>query len=143
MRLSIDDESVSGRWTPNASLRAADGAVAAVAITTLLDEAAFWLGAAASGESGMTTDLRVRLHGSLVFDGGITVAGSRAAVRAHCDDPRYWDTEVGAWDDAGRLIASASITFVAVRGAARNLCTGLLAMNPPDVLRRIFPAYVR
>jgi acyl-coenzyme A thioesterase PaaI-like protein len=143
VRLSIDDESVSGQWTPCASLRAADGAIAAVAITTLLDEAAFWLGAAASGESGMTTDLRVRFHGSLTFDGDITVAGSRAAVRTHADDPRYWDTEVGAWDDAGQLVASARITFVAVRGAARKLATGLLAMNPPAILHRIFPAYVR
>ena len=64
-------------------------------------------------------------------------------MRARPDDPRYWDTEVGAWDDAGRIVASARITFVAVRGAARKLCTGLLAMNPPEILHRIFPAYVR
>ena len=143
VQLSIDDQNVGGRWTPRASLRAADGAIATVALTTLLDEAAFWLGAAASGESGMTTDLRVRLHGSLAFEGGITVVGSRAAAHAHAADARYWDTEVAAWDDAGQLVASARITFVAVRGAARKLVTGLLAMNPPEILRRIFPAYVR
>jgi acyl-coenzyme A thioesterase PaaI-like protein len=119
-----------------------DGTVAPVALTTLLDEAAFWLGAAASGESGMTTELRVRLHGALPTT-GIVVAGARAAVRARADDARYWETEVDAWDDAGRPVASARITFVAVRGAARKLVTGLLAMNPPDVLRQIFPAYVR
>jgi hypothetical protein len=40
-------------------------------------------------------------------------------------------------------VASAAITFVAVRGAARRLVTGMLAVNTPDVLRHVFPAYVR
>ena len=91
----------------------------------------------------MTTDLRVQLHGSLAFDGDVTVLGSRAAVLAHPDDPRYWDTHVAVTDDSGRSVASARITFVAVRGAARTLVAGLLAMNPPEVLRRVFPSYVR
>jgi acyl-coenzyme A thioesterase PaaI-like protein len=143
VQLAIDEVDVSGRWMPHAAFRLADRTVAPVALTTLLDEAAFWLGAAASGESGMTTDLRVRLYGTLPSDGLITVAGARNAVRAHAADARYWETEVDAWDDAGRPVASARITFVAVRGAARKLVTGLLAMNPPEVLRQIFPAYVR
>jgi hypothetical protein len=64
-------------------------------------------------------------------------------VRPRADDPRYWDTEIAAWDDAGVLVASAGITYVAVRGAARKLVAGLLAINPADVLRRVFPGYVR
>lgn len=143
VELAIDDESVGGVWTPRETLCAADGALATVAVTTLLDEAAFWLGAAASGESGMTTDLRVDLHAPVVFGRRVVVAGSRATVRARADDSRYWDTEVAAWDEDGTLTASAAITFVAVRGAARKLVAGLLAVNPSDVLRRVFPAYVR
>src|SRR5207253_2199131 len=77
VQLEIDDQNVRGRWTPSPLLLAADGEVATVAVTTLLDEAAFWLGAAASGESGMTTDLRVVLHGSLAVAGDIIVSGSR------------------------------------------------------------------
>ncbi len=141
--LAIDDDSVGGVWTPRDELRAEDGALAPVAVTALLDEAAFWLGAAASGESGMTTELRVRLHARVPFGQRVVVAGSRAAVRARADDARYWDTEIFAWDEAGRLVAGATITFVAVRGAARKLVAGLLAMNPPEVLRRVFPGYVR
>jgi len=38
-------------------------------------------------------------------------------------------------------VASAVITFVAVRGAARRLVHGMLAVNAPEVLRRVFPAY--
>ena len=140
-RLTIDDERVGGVWTPDETFRVEDS-VAPIAVTTLLDEAAFWLGAAASGEAGMTTDLRVRLHSPAAF-GPIVVAGSRATVRERPDDSRYWETEIAAWNASGTLVASAAITFVAVRGAARKLVTGLLAVNPPAVLRRVFPAYVR
>jgi acyl-coenzyme A thioesterase PaaI-like protein len=140
-RLAVDDKSVGGVWTPDENFRVGD-TVATVAVTTLLDEAAFWLGAAASGEAGMTTELRVRFHGPAVF-GPLVVGGSRADVRARADDPRYWETEIAAWDASGALVASAAITFVAVRGTARKLVAGLLAVNPLDVLRRVFPAYVR
>jgi hypothetical protein len=141
--LRADATAVGGTWTPRPGFRLADGTLAPVALTTLLDEAAFWLGALASGESGMTTELRVTLHESAPADGPITVSGLRSAVRARPADPRYWDTTVAARDAAGRLVASAAITFVAVRGAARRLVTGMLAVNTPDVLRHVFPAYVR
>jgi hypothetical protein len=69
------------------------------------------------------------------------VHGVRERARQRGDDPRYWDTEVVAADDAGTVVASARITFVAGRGAARRLITGMLSMNPPEVVRRVFPAY--
>jgi len=50
---------------------------------------------------------------------------------------------VAAWDDAGRRVADATITFVAVRGAARRLITGMLSMNPPDLVRLVFPRYAQ
>jgi acyl-coenzyme A thioesterase PaaI-like protein len=142
-RLQLDDRHVRGAWTPSPTLRTQGGMLATVAITTLLDEAAFWLGAAASGESGMTTTLRVDLYRAVPFGATVTVAGSRARVTALADDPRYWQTEVAAWDESGRPVARARIIFVAVRGAARKLVGGLLAMNEPQTLRRVFPAYVR
>jgi acyl-coenzyme A thioesterase PaaI-like protein len=140
-RLAFDERTVGGAWTPGPQLAGGDGRLAPVAVTTLLDEAAFWLGALATGESGMTTELRVTLHGGAAADGAIRVSGERAAVRPRADDPRYWDTRVFAADAHGRLIASASITFVTIRGAARRLVSGLLGVNPADVIRRVFPAY--
>jgi hypothetical protein len=140
-RLFFDDGLVAGTWRPRPPL-AADGRLAPLAITTLLDEAAFWLGVLASGESGMTTDIALGLVGSVPFGPPITVAGGRAAVRPRAEDPRYWETEVQAWAGPGRLVAWGRITFVAVRGAARRLATAMLALNPPDVVRRAFPAYV-
>jgi hypothetical protein len=141
-QLAIDDDVIGGSWTPREPLRRADGTLATVVLTALLDEAAFWLGAAASGESGMTTELRIALNSAVAFGSRIIVQGQRASVRQRVDDPRYWDTEVSAWDDAGTLVATAAITFVAVRGAARKLVTGFLSVTTPDVLRRVFPAYV-
>jgi acyl-coenzyme A thioesterase PaaI-like protein len=141
LRLRADDDAVGGPWSPPSRLVLADGSLAPLALTTLLDEAAFWLGALATGESGVTTHLRVTLHRPVRARGGLVVSGARRSVRARAADSRYWDTEVAACDGAGRVIATAAITFVAVRGAARRLVTGLLAMNPPAVLHRVFPAY--
>jgi hypothetical protein len=131
------------RGSARPGFRRADGTLAPLALITLLDEAAFWLGALATGESGMTTALRVTLHAEVPADDTLTISGARAAVRAHADDARYWDTTIAAHDSAGRVVATAAITFVAVRGAARRLTTGMLAVNDAAILRRVFPAYVR
>jgi acyl-coenzyme A thioesterase PaaI-like protein len=141
-RLGFDDDTVGATWEPRPPFRRADGTLAPAALTTLLDEAAFWLGALATGESGMTTELRVSLHRPAPFGAAITVSGSRAAVRPRGDDPRYQETSIAAYAD-GRVVATARITFVAVRGAARRLVTGMLAMNDPACVQRVFPAYMR
>ena len=142
-RLFVDDVSVWGRWEPRETAAMPDGSLAPIALTALLDEAAFWLGALASGEAGMTTELAVTLHGPVAFGVPILVRGARAAARARDGDTRYWDTEIAASDETGRVVATGRITFVAVRGAARRLVGGLLKLNPPDVLSRVFPAYAR
>jgi len=143
VRLTFDESAVGGVWQPRETMAMANGSLAPIALTSLLDEAAFWLGALASGESGMTTDLAITLHGPVAFGTPITVAGARARTQQRPDDERYWDTEIAAADAAGRVVASARITFVAVRGAARRLVTGILSMNPPEIVRRVFPAYTR
>jgi hypothetical protein len=140
-RLRADADAVGGTWTPRPGFADAGGRLAPVALTTLLDEAAFWLGALATGEAGMTTELRVILHAEAAAGSAITVAGARAAVRPRADDPRYTETALTARDADGRLVASAAITFVAVRGAARRLVTGMLAVSEPELLRRVFPSY--
>jgi acyl-coenzyme A thioesterase PaaI-like protein len=140
LRLAHDVETVHGRFVPDARFREADGPVSTVAITTLLVEAAFWLGALATGESGMTTDLRVTLHRPA--QAPLRVVGRHADVAPLPGDDRYSLTRLVATDDAGKLVASAAITFVAVRGAARRLVAGLLATNAVDVLHAVFPRYV-
>jgi acyl-coenzyme A thioesterase PaaI-like protein len=141
LRLRADERAVGGTWSPRPGFAGADGMLASIALTTALDEAAFWLGALATGEAGMTTELRVTFHDSASAQSTITIAGARASAQARAGDARYWDTALTARDDRGRLVASAVITFVAVRGAARRLVHGMLAVNAPEVLRRVFPAY--
>jgi len=65
--LAFDADAVRTTWRPRDAFRRADGSLAPAALTTLLDEAAFWLGALKTGESGMTTELRVTLHGAAPF----------------------------------------------------------------------------
>jgi hypothetical protein len=89
----------------------------------------------------MTKELRVALHEPPV--GALTVSGDRAAVVPRAGDARYRDTRVEARDARGRLVASATITFVAVRGAARRLVSWIADNNPSDVVRSVFPAYTR
>jgi hypothetical protein len=140
-QLAFDAHAVGGVWTPDPRFLASDGRVATVALTTLLDEAAFWLGALATGESGMTTELRVTLHELPRAGQMVRISGERAGVQPRADDGRYWQTRVAAWNESGRLLAAAAITFVTVRGAARRLVNGLLAINSTEVVRRVFPAY--
>lgn len=142
VRLTFDATTVRGTWEPRDEHRGNDGRLAPLAVTTLLDEAAFWLGVLATGESGMTTDLAVTVHNSVPFGRALVVEGARASVKP-TDDPRYLATEVAARDESGMLVATARITFVAVRGAARRLANGMLKMNGPDVIRAVFPAYVK
>lgn len=142
LRLRVDEASVWGRWIPRETAAAADGTLAPIALTALLDETAFWLGALASGESGMTTEVSVTLHRTVGASEPIVVAGARSRTRV-LEDERFWQTEVTAADVGGNLVATGRITFVAVRGSARRLVTGLSALNPPETLRRVFPAYAR
>jgi hypothetical protein len=141
-RLAFDDAAVWCRWQPRDDFRRPDSTLAPIALTTLLDEAAFWLGALATGESGMTTELHLALGAPLAAGAAVVVTGARHGVRARGGDPRYWSTEVVARDEAGAVLASGAITFVAVRGAARRLAAALLAVNPPAIVRRVFPAHV-
>ena len=139
--LAFDERSVWGEYEPRDQFRRGGGTIAPVVLTTLLDETAFWLGALATGESGMTTEIRVRLHPEASFGRRLVVSGARARVAPTEDDPRYWRAETAVHDEHGVLIASGRVTFVAVRGSAKRLVTGMLAMNPPEVVRRVFPAY--
>jgi hypothetical protein len=140
-RLTFDERLVTCRWTPRDVFRSADRALPPVALTALLDETAFWLGALATGESGMTTELDVTLVRALPDDAPVTVVGERMAVTPRVD-ARYVGTSVAALGADGGVAATARITFVAVRGAARRLANAMLAVNARDVVRRVFPSYV-
>lgn len=138
--LEFDAAHVHAQWHPRQEFRTAAGTLAPVALTALLDEAAFWLGALATGESGMTTEIEVTLLRPVVYGTPIALVGDRERVTPRPNDARYLDTELTAHADDGTPVASGRITFVAVRGAARRLVKWLEATNPPEVIARVFPA---
>jgi hypothetical protein len=140
--LRFDEQRVWTEYLPREPFRTSEGRLTTAALTTLLDETAFWLGALASGESGMTTELRVILHRPQVeFGKPLIVVGEREQAVPRAGDPRYRETAAAILSAEGDLLASARITFVAVRGAAKRLIAGILKRNPPEILRRVFPAY--
>ncbi|MFQ5521938.1 MAG: hypothetical protein ACE5FK_11100 [Candidatus Methylomirabilia bacterium] len=140
--LWFDERQVWTEYRPREPLRTADGRLATAVFTTLLDETAFWLGALATGESGMTTELRVTLHEPIYpFGKSVVAVGVRDRVTPHEAESPYWRTESALVTPDGKLLASAVITFVAIRGAARRLITRMLGINPREVVRRVFPAY--
>ena len=141
--LRFDDRRVWAEYVPREPFRTDDGRLSTAVLTTLLDEAAYWLGALDTGESGMTTELRVTLHRDAIgFGEPLIVIGERERVGQGADDPRYRTTEPAILTANGELLATGRITFVVIKGAAKRLVTGILAVNPPEVLRRIFPGYV-
>ncbi len=84
----------------------------------------------------------VALNAPVPWDGPGTIPGARAWVGGRDGDARYQDTEiVGRAGD--RVVATARIRFVVVRGAARRLVSGMLAINDLECVRRVFPAYAR
>jgi acyl-coenzyme A thioesterase PaaI-like protein len=140
-RVVFDDEQVWAAWRPREGLHTGAGRLAPLALTALLDEVAFWLGALATGESGMTTELSITLHRDVAPAGTLVVTGDRRRVTPRPHDPRYLETAVAAIDGDGDVIATATITFVVIRGAARRLAAALQESNPPAVVRRVFPRY--
>lgn len=138
-RLEFDARVVRGVWAPRPHFAEPDGALAPAALTGLLDETAFWLGALATGESGMTTELAVALHERVAYGAPLTVIGERDRVSARPDDARYVVTEAAVLDDDARVVATARITFVMVRGTTRRLAAALAGLNPEHVVRRVFP----
>ncbi|MBI2204937.1 MAG: hypothetical protein HYU41_13900 [Candidatus Rokubacteria bacterium] len=136
--LEFDDQRVRGQWQPREAFRAADGTLAPVALTALLDEGAFWLGALATGESGMTTEIEVTLRQPAAYGAPITIVGDRARVTPRAGDARYLDTELAAYTDDGTPVATGRITFVSVRGASRRMTKWLARTNAPETIERVF-----
>ncbi len=74
--LRADDSAVGGTWTPRPGFRLADGTLAPVALTTLLDEAAFWLGALAGCVARCEPGRRTRATGTRPWPPGTPPAAS-------------------------------------------------------------------
>lgn len=143
VRLRFDDRRVWAEYRPPETYGAPDGRIAPALYTVLLDEMAWWLGALASGEAGVTTDITVTLHRPAhPFGDTLLGFGSRDRVAAADERGHFWKTETAVLASDGALLASGAITFAGSRVYSRRLIPKLLAWNPPESLRPIFPAHV-
>ena len=143
VRLRFDERWVWSDCRPPETYRTSDGRIAPACFTILLDEMAWWLGALAAGEAGVTTELTVAFHRpSQLFGGTLLAVGARDRVTAVGERGHFWKTEAAVLASDGALLASGTITFAGSRTYSKRRIPGLLTMNPPETLRPIFPKYV-
>jgi acyl-coenzyme A thioesterase PaaI-like protein len=143
VRLRFDDEWVWSEYRPREAYRTASGYLAPALFTVLLDEIAWWLGALASGEAGVTTDLRVLLERpGRPFGEPLLALGRRDRVGSTDQKGHFWKTAAGIFAAEGERLASAEIIFAASRAYSRTLIPQLRRINSAESLRRVFPRYV-
>lgn len=143
VQLRFDDRWVWSEYRPSESYRTRDGGIAPALFTVLLDEMAWWLGALASGEAGVTTEIAVTLYRpARPFGGTLLGIGPRDRVAAAGERGHFWKTETAVLASDGALLASGAITFAGSRVYSKRLIPKLLQSNPPESLRPIFPAHV-
>src|SRR5262249_58366553 len=114
--LSFDEVGVWTRLLPTDAWRRGDGRVHPAVAPVLLDEIAWWLGALASGDGGVTNRIALALLAPEAAVDGPVIAAGRLADVAPVDKKRvFWRTETALMSAAGDLLATASIVF---RGGA-------------------------
>ena len=143
VRLRFDDRWVWSEYRPSETYRTADGRIAPALFTVLLDEMAWWLGALATGEAGVTTDIHIAFHRPThPFGEPLLAVGSRDRVAVTDEKGHFWRTETAVLAADGTLLASGAIVFAGSRVYSKRLIPQLLKTNAPESLRPIFPAHV-
>lgn len=143
VRLRFDDRWVWAEYRPPETYRTSDGRLAPALFTVLLDEMAWWLGALASGEAGVTTEITLTLHRPAhPFGEALLALGPRDRVAVTDERGHFWRTDTAVLASDGAPLASATIAFAASRVYSKRLIPSLLKTNPAESLRPIFPTYV-
>jgi hypothetical protein len=139
VRFLLNDRFVWREYVPPAPYRARGGTHPALALI-LLDELAWWLGALAQQECGVTTDVHVTLFDSLPA-APMLVLGDRTAI-GRDDDARgrYSRTHGVLLGPDGALLASAEVRFAGSRAYTRRLVEPFLATTSLEELARWFPS---
>ncbi len=143
VRLRFDDRWIWSEYRPSETYRASDGRVSPALYTVLLDEMAWWLGALACGEAGVTTEITITLHRPAhPFGETLLAVGPRDRVAVTGERGHFWKTETAVLASDGTLLASGAIIFAGSRVYSKRLIPQLLKTNPPESLRPIFPTHV-
>lgn len=111
--------------------------------TVLLDEIAWWLGALASGEAGVTTEISVTLDRPVsAFGEPVVVLGERERTAPLDRKRHFWNADAAIFTAAGDRLAWGSVVFAASRAYSARLIPKLLAVNSPESISRVFPRHV-
>jgi hypothetical protein len=139
VRFLASERALWRRYVPGPAYHARRGEAHPALALIMLDELGWWLGAAAQGECGVTTDVRIALFEPLPL-GPLAVIGDRAVVRTD-DDPRgrYARGTGAILGPDGTLLASADVRFAGSRAYTRRLLDAFLETTPLDELARWFP----
>ncbi len=143
VQLRFEDRWVWAQCRPTETYRTPDGRIAPVLYTVLLDEMAWWLGALASGEAGVTTEFSVTLYRPAhPFGETLLALGARDRVAVTDERGHFWMTETAVLAPDGAPLAWGRITFAGSRAYSKRLVPRLLEWNPPERLRPIFPTHI-
>lgn len=143
LQLRFDEEMVWIGYRPPETFRTPSGHLAIAFFTVVLDEVAWWLGALASEEAGVTTEISVTLDRPFrVFGEPVAVFGRRDGATPADQKGRYWRTEAAVFSAAGERLAWGRVIYAASRVYSSRLIPKMLAVNSPESLRRVFPRHV-
>jgi hypothetical protein len=140
VRFLVNDRFVWREYVPQPAYRAANGALHAALVTIMLDELAWWLGALAQGECGVTTEVSLTVYARLPFTPLLAI-GDRQTVRPDEDvRGRYVRADALLLTADGTLLARAEVRFAASRAYTRRLLQPFLETTPPERFFSLFPA---
>jgi hypothetical protein len=139
VRFLLNDRFLWREYAPPATYHARGGTHPALALI-LLDELAWWLGALAQQECGVTTDVHVTLFTTLPL-APMLALGDRTAVGSDDDARgRYCRTRGVLLGPDGALLASVAARFAGSRAYTRRLVEPFLSTTSVEELTRWFPS---
>jgi hypothetical protein len=143
VRLAFDADGVWARVTPRPPWQAADGRVHPALAPVVLDEVAWWLGALAMKEGGLTNRIAVTLlDGAVATEPARLVAAGRFEEVTPVDRKRsFWRTATTLATEDGRLLAVATVVFRGGRDYSARQLDYFRSRSDADVFRRMFPNY--
>jgi hypothetical protein len=140
LRLRATDRIIGQEYRPPPAYRIRDGGAHPALAFIALDELAWWLGALAQGECGVTTDVRVTVYQPLP-DAPLLLLGDRAVTNDDADGRgRYCRARGVLLDPGGTLLAAADVRFAGSRAYTRRLLDAFLGTSELDLVARWFPS---
>ena len=139
-RLRFDEHGVWARVEPGTRWLEDNGGPHPALGPVLLDEVAWWLGALAMREGGLTNRLHLTVSEPRGAPKTPFVAAGRFDRVTSVDRRRsFWRTETALASADGQVLATASIVFRGGPEYSDRQMNHFRRRTPPDVFRRMFP----